>query len=76
MGDRNPEPEPRRTSEPAASARGVPPGETPPAEGSTADAGPLETYNPTKGWSKGPIFVILVLVVFFVAFCIAFAAAV
>ncbi|WAP60070.1 DUF6480 family protein [Streptomyces sp. S465] len=51
----------------------VPPGETPPAEGSTPDAGPQETYNPTKGWAKGPTIVILALVVLFVAFCLAFA---
>ncbi|WP_432585123.1 DUF6480 family protein [Streptomyces sp. HD1123-B1] len=54
-------------------AHGVPPGETPPAEGSTAGAGPQETYNPTKGWSTAPILVILVLVAFFVAFCVAYA---
>ncbi|MEU8824939.1 DUF6480 family protein [Streptomyces sp. NPDC048636] len=72
MSDRNPDSDPRRDSGLAAGA-GVPPGETPPAEGSTADAGPRETYNPTKGWSKGPLFIILVLVAFFLAFCIAYA---
>ncbi|WP_030829260.1 DUF6480 family protein [Streptomyces hygroscopicus] len=55
---------------------GVPPEETPPAEGSTLDAGPEETYNPTKGWAKGPTILILVLVLLFVAFCVAFAATV
>ncbi|MEU7137082.1 DUF6480 family protein [Streptomyces sp. NPDC046261] len=37
---------------------GVPPGETPPGEDSTAGAGPRETYNPTRGWGKGPVIVI------------------
>ncbi len=55
---------------------GVPPGETPPAEGGLSEAGPRETYNPTKGWSKGPTIVIWLFVALFVTFCIAFAVAV
>lgn len=51
----------------------MPPGETPPAEGSTPGAGPRETHNPAKGWAKGPLIVILVLALLFVAFFVAFA---
>lgn len=31
------------------------PGETPPAESSMPEAGPLETHNPPKGWAKAPL---------------------
>ncbi|GEB51301.1 hypothetical protein SCA03_38520 [Streptomyces cacaoi] len=44
----------------------MPPGETPPAEGSTPDAGPLETHNPTKGWSRTPVILIGLVVACFV----------
>ncbi|WEV24758.1 DUF6480 family protein [Streptomyces sp. 71268] len=70
MDDKNPDPDPRTTPglEPGGS---VPPGETPPAEGSTPDAGPEETHNPTTGWAKAPVFLIgllvLAAVVYFVA---------
>ncbi|KUJ41350.1 hypothetical protein ACZ90_68500 [Streptomyces albus subsp. albus] len=51
----------------------VPPGETPVGESSMSGAGPRETYNPTTGWAKGPTIIILVLVLLFAAFCVAFA---
>ncbi|KEF12888.1 membrane protein [Streptomyces rimosus] len=67
---KNPDPVPERPPglEPGG---GVPPGETPPAEGSTPDAGPLETHNPTRGWSKGPLLALAVVVVLVAAFFIA-----
>ncbi|MGX1128379.1 hypothetical protein RKD49_000569 [Streptomyces glaucescens] len=70
----NPDPEPERTSglEPGG---GVPPGETPPAESSMPEAGPQETHNPPKGWAKGPLTLIIVLVVLIAAFFLAYALA-
>ncbi|WP_189530405.1 DUF6480 family protein [Streptomyces roseolilacinus] len=57
-----PDPDPDRT--PGLDAGGsVRPGETPPAEGSTPGAGPRETHNPTTGWAKAPLAMILVVVV-------------
>ncbi|WP_326691580.1 MULTISPECIES: DUF6480 family protein [unclassified Streptomyces] len=47
---------------------GVPPGETPPAEGSTPDAGPRDTHNPTKGWRTAPLIVIGLVVAVFVVY--------
>lgn len=68
-----PDPDPATTPglEPGG---GVRPGDTPPAEGSTSGAGPRETYNPTRGWGKGPLIAILVVVAFFAAFFAAYAA--
>ncbi|GAA0919143.1 DUF6480 family protein [Streptomyces thermoalcalitolerans] len=68
----NPDPEPERTSglEPGG---GVPPGETPPAESSMPEAGPYERHNPTKGWAKAPLTLILLLVVVVAAFFLAYA---
>lgn len=77
--DQNPDPDRTPGSPGSPGLRpsvGVPPGETPPAEGGLSEAGPRETYNPTKGWSKGPTIVIWLFVALFVAFCIAFAVAV
>ncbi|MGK5643041.1 DUF6480 family protein [Streptomyces sp. URMC 126] len=69
----NPDPDPARTPglEPGG---GVPPGETPPGEDSTSGAGPRETYNPTRGWAKGPLFAIGALVLVFVVTVIIWAA--
>lgn len=68
----NPDPEPERTTglEPGG---GVPPGETPPGESSMPEAGPRETYNPTKGWAKGPLTLISLLVLLFAAFFLVYA---
>lgn len=72
MSYTNPDPEPERTTglEPGG---GVPPGETPPAESSLPEAGPRETHNPTKGWAKGPLALILLLVVLVAAFFLVYA---
>ncbi|MFC0597696.1 DUF6480 family protein [Streptomyces palmae] len=72
MTDKTPETGPLGPSRPEPASK-VPPGETPPGESSMSGAGPQETYNPTKGWAKGPTTIILVLVVLFAAFCVAFA---
>ena len=72
MNANNPDPDPARTTglEPGG---GVAPGETPPSEGSTSGAGPQETHNPPKGWAKGPLTLILIVVVLCAAFFLAFA---
>ncbi|MEV0642786.1 DUF6480 family protein [Streptomyces sp. NPDC050619] len=74
MTHSNPDPDPDRTTglEPGGS---VPPGETPPAESSLPEAGPSQTHNPPKGWSKAPLAVILVVVVLIAAFFLAYAIA-
>ncbi|MET9150215.1 DUF6480 family protein [Streptomyces griseoflavus] len=68
----NPDPDPERTTglEPGG---GVPPGETPPAESSMPEAGPLERHNPSKGWSKGPLTAIVVVTVLVAAFFLVYA---
>lgn len=68
----SPDPEPERSTglEPGG---GVPPGETPPAESSMPEAGPLETHNPTTGWAKGPMTAILVVVLLVAAFFLVYA---
>ncbi|MDI5967377.1 DUF6480 family protein [Streptomyces sp. SL13] len=65
MSNADPDPDTTAGLEPGG---GVPPGETPPAEGSTPDAGPSDAHNPTKGWGKGPMVVIALVVLFVLAF--------
>jgi hypothetical protein len=60
------DPDPDTT--PGLDPGGGPPGETPPAEGSTPDAGPYESYNPTTGWGLGPIIVIALIALAVLAF--------
>ncbi|MEE1927026.1 DUF6480 family protein [Streptomyces sp. TRM 70351] len=66
-----PDPDPGRASglEPGG---GVPPGETPPAEDSMSGALPDEKdHNPTKGWSKGPLVVLALVVLVFIGYFVA-----
>ncbi|MFC7846341.1 DUF6480 family protein [Streptomyces sp. NPDC001046] len=72
MSHYSPDPEPERSTglEPGG---GVPPGETPPAESSMPEALPRETHNPTKGWAKGPLAVIIIVSVLIAAFFLAYA---
>ncbi|MFI1968618.1 hypothetical protein BLA24_10050 [Streptomyces cinnamoneus] len=71
MTTASPEPDTPRTP---GQEGGVPPTETPPGEDSTAGAGPRETYNPTRGWAKGPVIAIGALVVVFAVTVIIWAA--
>ena len=72
MSHTNRDPEPERTTglEPGG---GVPPGETLHGESSMPGDGPRETHNPTKGWAKGPLALILILVVLVAAFFLVYA---
>ena len=49
----------------------MPVGETPPGEGSTSEAGPR--HEPPRGWAKGPLVVILTVVVLVAAFFLVYA---
>lgn len=62
----NPDPDPETTTglEPGG---GVPPGETPPAESSMPEAGPREPYAASRGWSRTPLVLILLLVLLLAA---------
>lgn len=53
----------------------MPPGETPPAEGSTPGAGPDESHNPHRGWRVMPLIVLAVIVAILVIFFIGYAIA-
>ncbi|MCF3964944.1 DUF6480 family protein [Streptomyces fuscigenes] len=50
---------------------GVPPGETPPAEGSTSEAGPLQETS--RGWAGTPLTLIVLLAVAVAGFFLAYA---
>lgn len=66
---------PAASGAPEQSGRRVPPGETPAGESSMSGSGPRETYNPTKGWAKGPTIAIWLLVLCFAVFFVAYAVA-
>ncbi|WP_329458072.1 DUF6480 family protein [Streptomyces sp. NBC_01497] len=70
MRTANPDPDPLTTTglEPGG---GVPPGETPPAEGSTSEAGPRQETS--RGWAGVPLTLILVLAGVVAAFFLAYA---
>ncbi|MFD5426144.1 DUF6480 family protein [Streptomyces sp. NPDC127084] len=66
----NPDPDPARTAGPDGGS--TPAGQTPPAESSTSSgAGPYR--KPTRGWAKGPLTAISIVVLLFAAFFLVFA---
>ncbi|MFF3290847.1 DUF6480 family protein [Streptomyces sp. NPDC003023] len=65
------DPDPRNTPG-GRPGGGVPPGETPPGEESTgSETGPRG--DQTRGWAKGPMIAIGLVVVLFAAFFLAYA---
>ncbi|MGW8571945.1 DUF6480 family protein [Streptomyces niveus] len=68
MTHSNPDPDSDPTS---GREGGVPPGETPPAEGGMSEAGPRN--DPPKGWGVGPLIVIAVLVLLVVVGMVGYA---
>ncbi|MFI1018712.1 DUF6480 family protein [Streptomyces sp. NPDC020965] len=65
-------PDPYPASSPGPARGGVPPGETPPAESSTgSETGPRGDQS--RGWGKGPLIVLSVIVLLFAAFFLAYA---
>lgn len=70
MTHSNPDPDPDHTPG-LKRGGGVPPGETPPAEGSMSEAGPRN--DPPKGWGAGPLIAIGLFVVVMVIGVVAYA---
>jgi hypothetical protein len=69
-GSESADPDPENT--PGLSPRGErQQGDTPPAEGSTLDAGPRETHNPTRGWATCPMIVIAIFCLLVLGFFVA-----
>ncbi|MGW9077216.1 DUF6480 family protein [Streptomyces kronopolitis] len=69
MDEQTQDPGPRDRPGPVG---GVPPGETPAGEGSTgAETGPRDQQ--ARGWAKGPIIILGIIVVLCAAFFIAYA---
>lgn len=75
MSHRHPEPDPDpepRSTPGLDSGGGVRPGDTPPAEDSTAGAGPEERHNPTRGWTIIPLTAVLVVAALVIGFFAAY----
>lgn len=70
MSTGNPDPDPRDTPglEPGG---GVTPGDTPPGESSTSEAGPR--HAPPRGWAKGPLIAIITVTLMVAAFFLVYA---
>lgn len=66
-------PDPRNSGNARQQRHGVPPEETPPAEGGTSFTGPDESHNPTTGWVKGPMAALAIVVALFCAFFVCYA---
>ncbi|MFF4962355.1 DUF6480 family protein [Streptomyces sp. NPDC001222] len=68
-------PDPESARAPRVEPGGVPPGETPPAEGSTSGASPNLAYDRTRGWAKGPLIAIMLLTLLVAGFFLTYALA-